>query len=211
MRLAGWMQAAAAALLLGPLGAQATPLNVLEGTSQSLGGLTFHFTKIEEAGGLDLASLDLMLVSDALGVGFDVTPLVAGALGATEGALRDLKLEFTVTSAAGVDRAGNHLQATATGAGSSASVSELIDEAPAVDLGVFVAWFGGAPDNVQDLGVTLHTLTVTKNLVLAAGAEGEADITRLSQRFGVVPEPATAGLLLAGVAGLALGGRRRIR
>lgn len=201
--------AVAAALWLVPLGAQATLLSSLEGTTQSLGGLTFHFTKVEQTGGLTLSNIDLSLVSDASGVGFDVTPVVAGALGATNGAIRDLKLEFTVTARAGVDQAGNHLEATATGVGSSASVSELIDEAPAVDLGVFVAWFGSYPDAVESLGGTLYGLTVTKNLVVSAGAEGSTEIERLQQRFRVVPEPTTALLLMLGVSGLAYQGRQR--
>lgn len=209
----GWKPTAlaAAVLILGawPSLSNATPLDVLEGSTLSLGGLTFHFTKVEETGGIVLQNVDLTLAADALGVGFDVTPLVAGALSASNGALKDLKLEFTVTATAGVDQAGNHLTATATGFGSSSSVSELIDEAPAVDLGVFVAWFGSFPDAVESLGGTLYSLTVTKNLVVSAGAEGSTEIDRLQQRFRVVPEPTTALLLMLGVSGLAYQGRQR--
>jgi hypothetical protein len=192
-----------------PPSAHATRLDVLEGTSQSIGDLVFSFTSIEQVGGINLHDVDLALVSDALGVGFDVSPAVAGALAAPGGAIRDLKLEFTVTSTLGIDAAGNHLSATATGVDSSASVSELIGEAPAVDLGVFVAWFGSLPDTDQSLGGTFHSLTITKNLVIASGGDGSASIEGLAQRFQVVPEPATAGLLLAGIAGLACAGRRR--
>lgn len=210
MRLFGWLRsAAAAALLLAPFGAQATLLSALEGTTQSLGGLTFHFTKVEETGGLNLSNIDLTLISDSLGVGFDVTPVVAGALGAANGAIRDLKLEFTVTAPAGIDEAGNHLEATATGSNSTASVSELIDEVPSVDLGVFVASFASLTDNFQPLGDTYSTLTITKNLVVAADPRGTANIEKLSQRFGVVPEPTTALLVVGGLSGLAVAGRRR--
>jgi len=93
----GWKPtalAAAAVLIAGASASSATPLDVLEGTSQSLGGLTFHFTKVEEVGGIVLQDVDLTLVSDGLGVGFDVTPLVAGALLASNGALKDLKLRI---------------------------------------------------------------------------------------------------------------------
>jgi len=210
----GWKPtalAAAAVLIAGawPSASSATPLDVLEGTSQSLGGLTFHFTKVEEVGGIVLQDVDLTLVSDGLGVGFDVTPLVAGALLASNGALKDLKLEFSITTTIGVDQAGNHLTATANGVGSTASVSELIDEVPAVDLGVFVGWFGSYADAVEPLGGTYYSLTVTKNLVLSGGAEGGAEIERLAQRFRVVPEPTTAFLLLLGFSGLAYQGRPR--
>jgi hypothetical protein len=201
MRLARMLRAAAAAVVLAaPIGAQATLLDALEGTSQSIGDLTFDFTKVEETGGVNLHNVDLTLVSDGLGVGFDVTPVVAGALATSNGGLLDLKLEFTVTSTGGISAAGNHLAATAVGEGSSASVSELIDEAPSVDLGVFVAWFGSAPDLDLPLGGTFSTLTITKNLVISAGPDGSASIERLSQRY--VPEPATAGLMALGLAGL---------
>jgi hypothetical protein len=195
--------------LAAPIGAQATLLDALVGSFQSIGGLTFDFTKVEQTGGVNLHDVDLTLVSDGLGVGFDITPVVAGALAPSNGGLIDLKLEFTVTSTLGIDGAGNHLAATAVGEGSSASVSELIDEAPAVDLGVFVAWFGSLPDVDLPLGGTFTTLTITKNLVVNAGLDGDASIERLSQRYSVVPEPATAGLMMLGLTGLVWSGRRR--
>lgn len=217
MRLSGFSKGwkhtalAAAALIVGvwPSLSKATLLDVLEGSTQSIGGLTFHFTKVEQTGGIVLQNVDLTLVSDALGVGFDVTPVVAGALSASNGALKDLKLEFTVTTTIGVDQAGNHLTATASGVGSTASVSELIDEVPAVDLGVFVAWFGSYADAVESLGGTYYSLTVTKNIVVSGAAQGSANVERLEQRFRVVPEPTTAFLLLLGVSGLAYQGRQR--
>jgi hypothetical protein len=211
MRLTGMMSAAAAFLIaLGaPQGARATLLDALTGTSQSIGDLTFSFTGVEETGGINLHDVELTLVADGLGVGFDVTPVIVGALSASNGGLKDLKLEFSVTSTLGVDAAGNHLGASATGDGSSASVSELIDQAPAVDLGVFVAWFGSLPDVDEPLGGTFHTLTITKNLVMSAGAAGDTSIERLGQRYHVVPEPATAGLMMLGLSGLAYAGKRR--
>jgi hypothetical protein len=196
--------------LAAPIGAQATLLDALVGSFQSIGGLTFDFTKVEQTGGVNLHDVDLTLVSDGLGVGFDITPVVAGALAASNGGLIDLKLEFTVTAPAGIDGAGNHLVATAVGTGSSASVSELIDEAPAVDLGVFVAWFGSLPDVDLALGGSFNSLTITKNLVVSAGADGSAAIERLSQRYSVVPEPATAALMLLGLAGLTWAGKSRV-
>jgi len=198
----------AALLLLLPGAASATLLSALAGTSQSIGALTFAFTKVEIAGSLDPTQIDLSLVSDGLGTGFDVTPVSAGAMSVLNGAIADVKLEFTVTATTGITQAGNHLVGTAVGAGSSASVSELIDEAPAVDLGVFVASFASLPDNVQDLGATLFTLHVTKNIVISADEPGSASVERLSQRF-LVPEPTTATLMMLGISGLAWSGRRR--
>lgn len=211
MRVRNWVAAAGLGMLLAlPLSARATLLDALAGTSQSIGDLTFSFTSVGQVGGINLHDVDLTLLSDALGVGFDVIPVAAGALSAPSGATRDLKLEFTVTSSLGVDAAGNHLSATATGFGSSASVSELIDEAMAVDLGVFVAWFGSQTDVEQPLGATFYTLTVIKNLVIVAGDPGSVSIENLAQRFRVVPEPETAGLFLLGITGLAYAGRRRL-
>jgi len=209
----GWKPTALAAAALiacaWPAPSDATLLDALAGSTQSIGGLTFAFTKVEETGGIVLHDVDLTLVADGLGVGFDVTPVVAGALSASNGALKDVKLEFTITTTAGVDQGANHLSASATGSGSTASVSELIDEVPAVDLGVYVAWFGSYADAVESFGGTYYTLTVTKNLVLSGGADGSAEVERLAQRFRVVPEPTTAFLLLLGFSGLAYQGRHR--
>lgn len=198
----------AALLLMLPAAAGATLLSVLEGTTQTVGPLSIEFTKVEIAGTLDPTQIDLSMASDALGVGFDLTPIVAGALSVSNGAIADVKLEFTVTSTIGLTRAGNHLEGGVGGDGSSASVSELIDEAPTVDLGVFIASFGGQPDFEADLGATLFTLHITKNLVISADDPGSAEVTRLAQRY-LVPEPTTAGLLLLGFTGLAYAGRRR--
>lgn len=184
-----------------PTSAGATPLSALAGTSDSIGGITISFTKVEQAGGLDLSQIDLVLVADGLGAGFDV--VASGALATSGAALADLKLEFVVTSAAGITAAGNHLTASAVGLVSSASVSELILEAPGVDLGVMVSPIGSLPSSQQAFGATLHQLTVTKNLVLSSVAGGSAEITRLQQRFAVVPEPGTAVLLALGLAALA--------
>lgn len=198
----------AALLLVLPGAAGATLLSALEGTSQSIGPLTFDFTKVEIAGPLDPTQIDLTLVSDGLGIGFDVTPVIAGALSVANGGLADVKLEFTITAAVGVVEAGNQIAGSVSGLGSSASVSELIEEAPAVDLGVFLSSFGSLTDNFQSLGATLFTLTITKNIVLSADDAGSATVDRLSQRF-LVPEPTTAVLMLLGISGLGWAGRRR--
>jgi hypothetical protein len=199
----------AALLLTLPGAAGATLLSSLEGTTLTAGPLSFEFTKVEIAGALDPSQIDLSTVSDGLGIGFDVTPVSAGALSVANGAIADVKLEFTVTSTAGITAVANHLAATATGAGSSASVSELIDEFPLIDVGVFVASFGSLPDHVENLGSSAFELHITKNLVIAADEPGSTEVTKLSQRY-LVPEPTTAGLLLFGFSGLAYAGRRRM-
>lgn len=185
--------------------AQAAPLDSLVGTSQSLAGITIEWTKIEQTGGIDLSQIDLTLVSDGLGVGFDVT-IPSGVLSVLAGGGKDLKLEFSLTSAAGVDAVGNHLTATATGSAGLASVSELLLEASSVDPGVFVMEQIGLPSTQQALGAVFHTLTVTKNIAATAYPQGSAEITLLRQRFHVVPEPGTALLLGFGI--LVLGLRR---
>ena len=211
MRAAGMLMRntmMAALLLALPGAASATLLSSLEGTTLTVGPLSMDFTKVEIIGSLDPNQIDVSAVADAGGFGFDMTPVSSGALSVSNGALADVKLEFTVTSTIGLVAAGNHLAATATGASSSASVSELIDEAPLIDLGVFVASFASLPDRVESFAAPLYTLTITKNLVLSADEPGKAEVTGLAQRY-LVPEPATAGLLLLGFSGLAYAGRRR--
>lgn len=207
---AGLRALALLALLGLPLAADATPLSALVGTTDSIGGLTFTFTNVEEIGGIDLSQIDLVLVADAKGAGFDLVP-APGALAVSNGALADVKIEFTVSSAAGVTAVANYLSASASVLGSSASVSELIDEAPGVDVGVAVTPAGSLPESVQPLGTVLHELTITKNMVVASVPQGSAEIIRLEQRFSVVPEPAGAALLSIGLGGLAAFARRRGR
>jgi PEP-CTERM motif len=211
MRAAGMLMRntlLAALLLVLPGAVSATPLSSLEGTTLSIGALSFEFTKVEIAGGLDPSQIDLSTASDANGVGFNVTPLVAGAISVANGSIADIKLEFTVTSTVGITSAGNHLSGSVSGVGSSASVSELIQEVPLVDLGVFIASFGSLTDRTESLGGSFTELHITKNLVIAADEPGSATVTLLAQRY-VVPEPATAGLLMLGFSGLAYAGRRR--
>jgi hypothetical protein len=198
----------AALLLVLPVASNATPLSSLEGTTLTVGALSFEFTKVELTGALDPTQIDLSTAADGLGIGFDVTPLVAGALSVSNGGIADVKLEFTVTSTVGIVRAGNHLTGSVAGDGSSASVSELIDEAPAVDLGVFIASFGSLTDVEADLGGSFLELHITKNIVIAADEPGSAEVTRLAQRY-LVPEPTTAMLMLLGFSGLTYAGRRR--
>lgn len=195
-----------ALLLLLPLGAGATPLDSLVGTSLSIGGLTIEFTKVQQVGGIDLSQIELVGASDGLGAGFDLIS-DSGALSVANGAAADLKLEFTVASGIGIDGVGNHLTASVAGLFSSASVSELILEAPAIDVGVFATTFGSLLSNEQSFTEPLHQLTITKNLVVSADPQGTAAITLLQQRFSVVPEPTTAALLLLGITALAATGR----
>jgi hypothetical protein len=171
----------------------------------SIGDLSFSFTKVEESGGIALDQIELLFASDALGTGFDLVP-ESGALRVADGALADLKLEFTVSSTLGIAAAGNALTSSIDPM-ASASVSELIVEVPGVDLGVS----NFAPSKFAELGAAYQSLTInSKNLVLASMAGGSAEVLLLQQRFTVVPEPASGALTLAGLAGLAAaGGRRR--
>ncbi len=104
----------------------------------SVGDLTFTFTKIATTATpgfeIDLSEVELMLVSDDEGPGFDLVP-EAGALRVWSGALADLKLEFTVESTLGILRVGNTLFSDAFEQ-AIATVSELIVEEPGVDIGV---------------------------------------------------------------------------
>lgn len=167
----------------------------------SAGDLTLTFTRVSESGGVDLSQVDLLLVDDPLEPGFDLVPLSAGALSAVDLELLDLQLEFTVASGLGITGAASELTASVGGLGMAmASVSELIVEEPGVDLGVAV----GAPFASAALAQIRNLLTIdSKNLVLTSMEGSSVEVTRVAQRFAVVPEPASAGLLLAGLLGLA--------
>jgi hypothetical protein len=209
MRATSGVSLAVAALLLGgSTPASAIPLDALEGTTHSIAGLTIQFTDVRQTGGIDLADVDLSFVVDALGVGFDITPLVAGALDAANKQLEILKLEFTVTSAAGIDRVVGHLDAQTKGILSAVIAWERIEESGFV-MPLFVTWLGSNTHDVEDLRDPLHTLTIKKHLVIGAGWHGSASVSSLSQRFRVVPEPATALMLLFGLSGIAYFGRSR--
>lgn len=101
--------AALAAIFAAPLDARATRLDALAGSSRSIGDLGFAFTQLGQTGRIVLHDVDSSLVTDRLGVGFDIRQAIAGALAVASGALRDLELEFRVTSTLGVDGVANHL------------------------------------------------------------------------------------------------------
>lgn len=207
----GFSHLAASLLLLLGSGANSTTLDQIDGTSDSIGPLTFNWTKAEEtpSGSVDLSQIELVLVSDALGFGFDLV-FQPGALAAHDDGPRDIKLVFDVTSTTAIDTVSNYLTATASGQ-ASISVSELIIPAPGVDLGVIVHGQFAIPAVTGSLPAPLNELSITKNIVASGLPSGSAEAIRLEQRYTVVPEPGTAAMLLLGLAGLSIARRTLAR
>lgn len=180
------------------------------------GPLTFNFTNIESAGGLDLDLIDISFVGSGLIFGFDISAASGngGGMHTVNGVTADVKLEFTISSTIPIILVSNNLAGFAISLPplvplSSVSVSELIAEDGAINVGVTYTNFGSQTYNDHAVG-NLTNLTITKNLVIAAdsGLSGFAEITLLEQRYSVVPEPGTANLLLLGLVGLAARSRR---
>jgi hypothetical protein len=208
------MLGAALAALLVPSMARAIPLDSLEGTTSTIGPLTIEWTRVEQTGGLDLGALDLMLASDGHGAGFDIVS-PTDALSVGSGGLADLKLEFRVTSTQPIVFVRNELNASVAGDLSGASVFETISEAPSLTVLAFVMESMAQNPTQEALGSALLQLTIVKNVILTAGdsAGGSGDFVRidgLQQRFGVVPEPGTALLLMMGLAGMGAMGSGRL-
>jgi len=72
----------------------------------------------------------------------------------------------------------------------------------------------GSPGTITNLGFGNYRITIPINMPVSVNLQGvqlNATATGTLVGFALIPEPATIGLLAAGVAGLAIGGRRRKR
>ncbi len=198
------------ALWMAPASSWATPLNALQGTTDSIGPLTFEFVFVSGNGGLDLSQVDLALVDAGGGVyGFDVTAPAGVFRVETGEPAKDLNLMFNLTSTVAFGEVSNALVNPAVaGIGAAVTAFEEIAEV-AVDVGVFSL---GSGDNLlfksQDIsGEGLTSLTISKNVMVSIAGVGSAELVSLQQRYTVIPEPASASLLVLGLTGLALARR----
>jgi hypothetical protein len=130
-----------------------------------------------------------------------------GPLAAADGEAADLAISFSVWSEVPLVAAELAFTGTAGGFGASATVSETLAGAPGFVLGVGVTGGGGAHTIDRALlpgeGTGMH-FAFYKNLVVDSDHEGGfAQISRVSQRYEIVPEPSSALLLLVGALGVA--------
>jgi hypothetical protein len=201
-------------MLPGTASAVSISLDTLQGQTTSVGSLSFDWTKVESTGDVDLSMILLSMESDTEGEGFDLTPAISSAMRADHPEKFDIKLEFRVTSTIPILQVGNHLQGAVQGQ-YSVSVFETLAEDLANPT-AFIAYFGSQPDAVELLASPQSELNIVKNIVVdfnAAGVQtgdyGRIDLLR--QRFTVVPEPGTGLLVLLGLGGIGIVGRRADR
>jgi hypothetical protein len=192
---------AIAVLAFVPGSALAVGLDVLDagGTLTSGNGeLSFSEFDVVRTGSI---GSDLSLISvEALADGLAIT----GPMQASGGAAGDLFIQFRVSSSQPLQSVSLAMEGDAAGTGSLASVVETFEEPDNIQPFVFTT--GGGSERLQDSraldGVTV--LRVSKDIVVDASAEGQAQITRIEQHFSTTEVPEPQGLLILGLALLAV-------
>lgn len=167
------------------------------------------------AGSLSASDLELVFDTSAGSAGFSLS----GPISAADGELGDVFLSFTVSSSQLIVGALlSAINVADGGPGALASVDELIRTGAGAFLGLLSTSDTGGPgagifdDDLSFAGQT--SIRVMKDIlvdssILGGGTGGSARISFISQTFLLVPEPGTLVLVLGGLAGLAVGGRRR--
>lgn len=189
-------------LLSLPTGAFALGLDVLAsgGTLDSGNGLlTFSDFEVVASGSVssNLALYDVESLADGLAI--------SGSIDAAGGTIGDLFIQFTVRSRAPLARLELTLDAEASGEGSSASVTETLEEREDALLFVFKTGdeFERLSQSLRLRGAT--ELRVSKDILVDSSENGTARVIRIEQHFSEAPEaaaPLLFGLALLGGAAL---------
>jgi hypothetical protein len=189
------------ALLLAPAGARGLGLDVLVGGSSLDSGdgqLTFSAFEVVTTGSVpdDLSLFDVEPLADGLAI--------TGPMSAAGGEIGDFFLQFTVSSRRPLRELQLAIEGEASGDGSSASVTETIDELEDAQLFAFVTGDGG--ERLSDsLAIEESTqLRLSKDVLVDAAPDGSARILRIEQRFPQAPEPAGLMSLGSALLGIAL-------
>jgi len=210
MKRRNWLGVAAVlALAVGaivPRGAGALTLADLDaGGSFSAGSLTFDDFDVVLAGDLpvDLTAYAVQVLAD----GFRIS----GPLSAILGGSGTLLISYEVSALSPIISGASLLAPGATvGAGAQALVVEsLLGPASEVlgSLFVFDVEGGGAdPDDAAGF-TPVSSVSVVKSVIVGGGLL--AAMPMVEQRFFALGEPLTVILLVGGLAGLAIAGRRR--
>ncbi len=180
--------------------------------STDSGNLTFGDFDAIVSGALSADLHDYTV--EAMGEGL----AIVGPVGVVGGAVGDLAISFDVWAGEGlaVNGASLFFNGAVSGDGALAAVTEdiLVGATPVADLFVRTFQANGQvfSQKLDSTGLTpaLAHFRVIKDIqVLSAGVDSVATLSVVTQEFAVIPEPGTVLLLGAGLAGLALAGRRR--
>lgn len=182
-------------------------------------GVTFSSFSVSITGALsgsiDADDLVLSFEEGSSSAGFTLT----GPISAADGEVGDVFLSFAVSTQAGIDGALlSALNVAGGGGGALASVDELIKSIAGASLGLLSTSDTGGPGApITDAAIAFAPQTsirVMKDIlvdssILGGGQGGSARISFVQQTFTLAPEPTTLALVLGGLTGLGVFGRKR--
>jgi hypothetical protein len=176
---------AVAAVVSAAPNARALGLDLLAGGDSLVSGngkLTFDDFEVIATGSVssDLSLYDVSALTDGIAI--------TGPIAAADGDSGDLFIQFTVSSTAPIRAASLRFNGAATGAGSSASVTETFDELEDAELFVFATGAGGLDlSDALRFGEGFSSLRVSKDILVASafarGDDGDSDSDSDSDRW----------------------------